>query len=293
MNLLRSNNLPYLFLLPGLALVMAFNFIPFIDTIIISFKNTKTILPNEYFTGLKNYQKILGNVSFWHSLMITLLFTIISISLEALLGLCLGIMLNCMTRGIGVLRILILVPWIIPTVVTARIWQWMLEYNLGIVNYLLEGIGLHKVNWLGEPVVAFFSLVVVDVWKTSPFVAIIVWAGLSAVPEEIYKASVIDGANAWQRFRCITLPLVLPILGVAVLFRAIDALRIFDLVYVLTGGGPGGTTETLSVYAYKFFFYKGDFGQGSAVSVVILLLVGGFGYFYTKRSFEKKWAGDQ
>ena len=116
--------------------------------------------------------------------------------------------------------------------------------------------------------------------------AVIVLAGLSAIPQEIFKASVVDGANNWQRFRFITLPLLLPILGVAILFRAIDALRIFDLVYVLTGGGPGGSTETLSVYAYKLFFYKGDFGQGAATSVIILLLVAGFGYFYTKKTFE-------
>ena len=187
----------------------------------------------------------------------------------------------------NLLRILILVPWTIPTVVTAKMWQWMFDYNLGILNYLLEIIRIQRINWLGDPFLAFLSLVVADVWKTTPFVAIIVLAGLSAIPQEMYKASVIDGANSWQRLRFIVLPLLLPVLGVAILFRAIDALRIFDLVYVLTGGGPGGSTETLSVYAYKLFFYKGDFGQGAAASVIVLLLVAGFGYLYTKNLSKK------
>ena len=139
----------------------------------------------------------------------------------------------------NLLRILILVPWTIPTVVTAKMWQWMFDYNLGILNYLLEIIRIQRINWLGDPFLAFLSLVVADVWKTTPFVAIIVLAGLSAIPQEMYKASIIDGANSWQRFRFIVLPLLLPVLGVAILFRAIDALRIFDLVYVLTGGGTG------------------------------------------------------
>jgi len=286
MNLLRTKQ-PYMFLLPGIILVLAFNLIPFIDTLITSFKNTKLILPEERFAGFDNYQAILTHSRFWYSLFITLSFTFVSISLEAVLGLCLGLMMNRLSPVNNFLRILILIPWTIPTVVTAKIWQWMFDYNLGILNYLFEVAGIHQINWLGKPFLAFFSLVIADVWKTAPFVAVIVLAGLSAIPQEIYKAAVVDGASNWQRFRFITLPLLLPILGVAILFRAIDALRIFDLVYVLTGGGPGGSTETLSVYAYKLFFYKGDFGQGAATSVIILFLVAGFGYFYTKKSFAQ------
>src|SRR3990172_2863418 len=285
MNLLRTKQ-PYMFLLPGIILVLAFNFIPFIDTLILSFKNARLILPEERFAGFDNYQAILTHSRFWRSLFVTLSFTFVSISLEAILGLCLGLMMNRLSPVNNFLRVLILIPWTIPTVVTAKIWQWMFDYNLGILNYLFEITGIHRINWLGDPFLAFLSLVVADVWKTAPFVAVIVLAGLSAIPQEICKASVVDGANSWQRFRFITLPLLLPILGVAILFRAIDALRIFDLVYVLTGGGPGGSTETLSVYAYKLFFYKGDFVQGAATSVIILLLVAGFGYFYTKKTFE-------
>lgn len=284
---LPKTKLAYLFLLPGILLILAFSFIPFVDTIITSFQSAKLILPKERFAGFDNYQDIVIDTRFWYSLFITLFYTFVSICLEAILGLCFALIMNRLSPGSSFLRILILIPWAIPTVVTARIWQWMFDYNLGIINYLFETLGLHRIHWLGKPFLAFFSIVIADAWKTAPFVAIIVLAGLSAIPQEIYKASAIDGANSWQRFRYITLPLILPIVGVAIMFRAIDALRIFDLVYVLTGGGPGGSTETLSVYAYKLFFYKGDFGQGSATSVIILLLVAGFGYFYTKKSFEE------
>ncbi|GJQ49580.1 trehalose/maltose transport system permease protein MalF [Candidatus Kuenenia stuttgartiensis] len=285
--ILQRNRFPYFCLIPGLVLVALFSLFPFIDTLVLSFKNSKTILPDETFNGFHNYKVLVSYSRFWHALFFTLLFTFVSISLEAIVGLCFGLMLNLISEKKGFLRIFILIPWIIPTVVTARMWQWMLDYNLGILNYLLGIIEIGRINWLGNSFVAFLSLVMADVWKTSPFVAIIVWAGLSAIPREIYKASIIDGANSWQSFRYITLPLILPILGVAVLFRAIDTLRIFDLVYVLTGGGPGGATETLSVYSYRLFFYKGDFGQGAAASVFILLLVAGFSYFYMKKSFGK------
>lgn len=270
-----------------MALLMVFSFLPFIDTLFISFKNAKLILPRERFSGLTNYLAILTDSRFWRSLSVTLLYTLVSTCIEATMGLCIGILMYRVSPGNSFLRILIFIPWVIPTVVTARIWQWMFDYNLGIINYFLEVLAIKRTNWLGDPFLAFLSLIIADVWKTTPFVAIIILAGLSAIPPEIYQSSIIDGASSWQRFRFITLPLILPVLGVAILFRAIDALRIFDLVYVLTGGGPGGSTETLSVYAYKLFFYKGDFGQGAATSVIIMFLVAGFSYFYTKKSFTE------
>lgn len=133
----------------------------------------------------------------------------------------------------------------------------MFDYNLGIINYLFLYFGIPRMNWFGQPLMAFFSIVLADVWKTAPFVAVIVLAGLSAIPQEMYKASVIDGANSWQRFRYITLPLLLPVLGVAILFRAIDALRIFDLVYVLTGGGPGAQPKHYLYMPTNSFFIRG------------------------------------
>src|SRR3972149_1108276 len=192
MNLLRTKQ-PYMFLLPGIILVLAFNLIPFIDTLITSFKNAKLILPEERFAGFDNYQAILTPSRFWRSLFVTLLFTFVSISLEAVLGICLGLMMNRLSPVNNFLRVLILIPWTIPTVVTAKIWQWMFDYNLGILNYLLEIIGIHRINWLGKPFLAFFSIAIVDVWKTAPFVAIIVLAGLFALSQEGYPGTVIHG----------------------------------------------------------------------------------------------------
>lgn len=162
MNSVRTK-LPYLFLLPGVTLVIAFNFIPFINTLAISFKNSKLILPGESFTGFHNYQVILSNTRFWYSLFITLSFTIVSICLEAILGLCLGLMMNRISPGNNFFRICILIPWTIPTVVTAKIWQWMFDYNLGIINYLLEVPGMTRINWIGNSFLAFFSIVIADV----------------------------------------------------------------------------------------------------------------------------------
>lgn len=183
----QRTKLPYLFLLPGAMLLIAFHFVPFINTLTLSFKNSKLIRSEETFTGFHNYQVILTNTRFWYSLFITLSFTIVSICLEAVLGLCLGLMMNRLSPGNSFFRICILIPWTIPTVVTARIWQWMFDYNLGIINYLLELLGIIRINWLGNPSLAFFSLIIADVWKTAPFVAIIVLAGLSAIPQEYIR----------------------------------------------------------------------------------------------------------
>src|SRR3989304_7541535 len=206
MNLLRSKH-PHMVFPPGIILVLAFNLIPFIDTLITSFKNAKLILPEERFAGFDNYQAILTPSRFWYSLFITLSFTFVSISLEAVLGLCLGLMMNRLSPVNNFLRILILIPWTIPTVVTAKIWQWMFDYNLGILNYLFEVAGIHQINWLGKPFLAFFSLVIADVWKTAPFVAVIVMAGVFAISQENFKGSVFGGANNWGGVGFFTPPL--------------------------------------------------------------------------------------
>jgi multiple sugar transport system permease protein len=154
-------------------------------------------------------------------------------------------------------------------------WEWILNPDFGLLNYLLQQIGLlsSPLNWLGDRVLAMHALILADVWKTSPFVALILLAGLQMIPEEVYEAARVDGAGRWQIFRRITVPLLLPFILIVLLFRTLDAFRIFDLVYVLTGGGPANTTETLSLYAYKLLFQTLQFGYGSAVAVVTFLTV--------------------
>lgn len=262
----------YLFNLPIIFFAIAFFVVPIVGTIVTSFFQDVTFLPRK-FIGLSNYKQLSSDPYFWQSGRFTILFVLVSVTLELALGMIFALILNEKFRLRGLLRVAILIPWAIPIAISARIWQLIYNYSYGLFNFLAIQLGITTapINWLGTPIAAFFALVISDVWKTVPFMTIILLTGLSAIPEILYKQAMVDGCNFYQRFRYITLPLLKPVVIVALLFRTIDALRIFDLVYVLTGGGPGGTTNSLSLYAYNYFL-TGDFGYGSAVSVVIFLL---------------------
>jgi multiple sugar transport system permease protein len=186
------------------------------------------------------------------------------------LGLAVALLLNRLFRGRGLMRAVVLVPWAIPTVVSARMWEWMYNSDFGIFNYFLGT----QINWLGDPFWAMNAAIFMDVWKTTPFVALLLTAGLQVIPRELYAAARLDGAAAWAGFRRITLPLLWPTMLVVLLFRTLDAFRVFDAIYVLTGGGPANTTETLSIYAYKSLFQTLQFGYGSAIAVIVFLCVG-------------------
>lgn len=157
-------------------------------------------------------------------------------------------------------------------------WEWIYNTDLGILNYIL---GM-KINWLGGPFMAINAAIFMDVWKTTPFVAILIMAGLKVIPQDLYNAAKVDGAGSWAIFRRITIPLLKPVILILLIFRTLDAFRVFDAVYVLTGGGPANTTETLSIYAYKVLFQTLQFGYGSALSVVVFLCIGGISLFYIK-----------
>ncbi|MGC9337701.1 MAG: carbohydrate ABC transporter permease [Candidatus Cloacimonadia bacterium] len=262
----------YLFNLPIIFFAIAFFVVPIVGTIVTSFFQDVTFLPRK-FIGLSNYKQLSSDPYFWQSGRFTILFVLVSVTLELVLGMIFALILNEKFRLRGLLRVSILIPWAIPIAISARIWQLIYNYSYGLFNFLTIQLGITTapINWLGTPIAAFFAIVISDVWKTVPFMTIILLTGLSAIPEVLYKQAMVDGCNFYQRFRYITLPLLKPVVIVALLFRTIDALRIFDLVYVLTGGGPGGTTNSLSLYAYNYFL-TGDFGYGSAVSVVIFLL---------------------
>jgi multiple sugar transport system permease protein len=215
---------------------------------------------------------------FWNALGNTVYFTGVSVFLELLLGLLIALLLNRAFRFKGLTRAAVLLPWAIPTVVSARMWEWMYNTDFGILNHLLGT----KVNWLGSPVWALNAAVFMDVWKTTPFVIILLMAGLQVIPQELYQAARIDGAGSGARFRRITLPLLKPVILVVLIFRTLDAFRVFDAIYVLTGGGPANASETLSIYAYKILFQTLQFGYGSAVSVVVFLCVGFISVFYIR-----------
>jgi multiple sugar transport system permease protein len=262
----------YVFILPLLLFMLGMIFLPVVGTFWTSLFRDVGFLPRR-FLGFANYKKLLGDLYFWQSAKFTLLFALVSVALEMVLGTIFALLLNEKLPLRGLFRASILIPWAIPVAISARIWELIYSYNYGLANFLLLKIGIcsRPINWLGSSAGAFFSLLLADIWKTTPFVTIILLAGLQAIPEELYEQAKVDGTNFYQRFLKITLPLLKPIFLVAILFRTIDALRIFDLVYVLTHGGPGGATTSLSLYGYKFFLTS-DFGYGSAVSVVCFLI---------------------
>jgi multiple sugar transport system permease protein len=227
------------------------------------------------FAGLGNYAEALGSPRFWNSVIDTLIFTVSSVFFEFLIGLGFALLMNQAFRGRGVTRATILVPWVIPTVIAAQMWFFMFNVTPGFVNSVL---GLGDFNWLGQPGWAMFSIVFADVWKTAPFVALLLLAGLQTIPGEVYESGRVDGASTWQRFIHITMPLLKPAILVALLFRTTDALRMFDLAAVMTGGAF--RTESLSILVQRFVVQTPDPGLGSALSTLTFLLVLGVGVVF-------------
>jgi multiple sugar transport system permease protein len=264
-----NNKEAIIYNMPLILTAVVFILIPVIGTIITSLFRDVTFLPAK-FLGVENYKRLFTDQFFRQSMRFTFLFVMVTTALEISIGLVFALVLNEIKRGKGILLASILIPWAIPVSISSRVWEMIYNYDYGILNFLMlrTGIFTLPVNWLGSSAGAFFSLVLADVWKTTPFVTIIILAGLATIPLELYYQSMIDGANFVRRFFDVTLPLLKPFLIVALLFRTIDAIRVFDIVYVLTGGGPGGSTAPLSLYAYKYYL-TGDFGYGSAVSVIV------------------------
>ncbi len=262
----------WFFIFPLLLVVGIFILLPVIGTFYNSFFLDVSYLPKK-FVGLKNYVNLLSSPDFWQALKFTFAYAAAAVSLEAVFGVLFALLLNEVFIGRGFLRVVILIPWAIPTIVSARTWQLIYEYNYGVMNYLVVTLGIapERINWMGTEFGAFWALVFADVWKTTPFVVLILLAGLQAIPEDLYQQAKVDGAGMFRRFYKITLPLLMPVLVISLIFRTIDSLRMFDLVYVLTGGGPGGSTRTLSYLGYEAFA-NDSFGMGSTISVITFLL---------------------
>ena len=246
------------------------------------------------FSGFTNYSRMLGDGRFWQTLQNTTVFTVASVSLELLLGMAIALILNQSFRGRGIVRTIAIIPWALPTAVMGLAWAWIFNDQYGVVNDILLRLGLIDtgINWLGNPTLAMVALVIADVWKTTPFISIILLAGLQSIPEDIYEAHSLDGANAWQSFYQITLPLLMPQILISLLFRFAQSFGIFDLVQVMTGGGPAGATETVSIYIYSTVMRYLDFGYGAALVVVnflILISVVGIATFYFLRGRSDRY----
>lgn len=272
-------------LLPCFCFMALFAFYPIVHSFYLSLHRIILSLPelSHPFVWFENYHQLLGDRVALRSLSNTLLFVFISTFFELLLGLVIALAINRQFRGRGAVRAAVLVPWAIPTVVASQMWRFMANDNYGLFNYMLYGrdIFLYQA-WLADPTYAFGTIIVADVWKTSCFAALIILAGLQTIPDELYEAARIDGATAWQRFRRITLPLLRPALLIALLFRTMDAFRVFDLVFVMTQGGPADATNVLQFYGYKKMFAEGLMGYGATISVLVFLVTLTVSIFYIK-----------
>lgn len=226
------------------------------------------------FVGLDNYVELLSDPRFRGAVARTAFFVAVTVPVELALGLVLALGLDRISRGRGLARVLVLLPWAVPTAVAALVWRFMFEGEGGVANEMLTDLGLlgDPLIWFAGSTSAWVPILLADVWKMTPFVALLLLAGLQNIPRSLYEASRMDGAGAWQRFRHVTLPLLRPALLVALLFRTLDALRVFDLVYVLTGGGPGTATEPISLFAFDALLRNLRFGYGSAVSMSVFLM---------------------
>ena len=227
------------------------------------------------FIGLRNYANIVSNPDFWATVGRTLYFTVGSTALELILGMGLALLLNAPVKARWLFRAIVVLPWALPTVVNGAMWRGVLSAQYGSLNALLTQlhiIGDYQ-SWLGTPTSALNMLVLADVWKTTPLVAFFLLTGLQSIPTEVYESVQVDGAGAWRSFRSITLPLLIPSISVVLVLRTIDAFKVFDLVYVLTGGGPANGTQTIAYFTYVQAFSDQRFGYGSALAEVIVVCI--------------------
>jgi len=278
----------FIFLLPAFIAVGVFLYYPLIQTLIYSFFKMQRTMDwlHSDFVGLKNYVTVLTSQAFRNSFLFTVYFTVVSVVLEIGLGLGMAMAtFSVSSRLRGVLRAILVVPWAIPPVVSAMLWKWLYHPDAGLFGYLVQLTGLtdSPPQFLTNPTLAVHSIILADVWKNSSIMGILMLGGLAAISKDVYDASKVDGARAWFRFRRVTLPLLLPTILVCLLFRSLEAFRMFELSFALTGGGPGTTTDTLSTFAYKYFFTYTKFGVGSSYAMVIFAIVTALAIVYVSR----------
>lgn len=281
-----------LLLVPTIVAVGAISLAPIAITFIQAFRNTTLSVQSDEFTGMANISRLFADDVFRQAWWNTIRFVGVATLAETILGVAFALVLHRQFAGRGMVRAAILIPWVIPTVVTSRIFEWMFDGEIGVVNFMLTTLGLvsDNVNFLGSESTALTTLIFADVWKTTPFMTLLVLAALQSVSAEVSESASLDGAGPWRIFWDIRLPIIAPALLVAALIRALDTFRVFDLVYILTGGGPANSTEVLSTYAYKLLFSGLEFGYGSTVvsamfltEVVVAII---FGLFIVRR-FKK------
>ena len=278
----RQTRIGWVLLIPALLVVALVAIYPLGTTIYYSFTNQEFlqgIEPTKW-VGLENYRTLWHDTIFRNAVWETIKFTLITVGFEFVLGMIIALVVNSSFKGRGAMRAVMLVPWAIPTVVAAQMWKWMFDDVYGVIND--AGVRLHILShshaWISEPSTALASVCAVDIWKTTPFVALLLLAGLQVIPGDLYEAASVDGASKLQQFWRITLPLLRPAILVALIFRTLDALRVFDVFYVFFGNRPD--TQTMAIYAQSTIVGDGHVGYGSAISVAIFLIIAVFVIIY-------------
>lgn len=266
-----DRRLGYMLVAPVVLLLLLVTAYPLVYNLWNSFHEVNLGIANspEPWVGVHNYSAMFSSPEWTDSLWKTAAFTAASVFLETIAALGLALMLHRKFPGRGLLRAAILIPWAVPTVVSAELWRTMVDPRAGFVNYIL---GTPHITWLNGIWTSWIVIVVADAWKNVPFMAIILLAGLQVIPNEVYEAARMDGATAWQSFRRMTLPLLKPALSVALIFRTLQAFLVFDVIYILTGGGPGTSTQTLSYLNWRTFLIETNFGFGGAMSIMLVLM---------------------
>ena len=272
-NIGRVGNYPLYMVLPAVIVLLLLTIYPFIYLIYVSL-HIWPISPNlpKIFLGFGQFTYLFSDPSFIESMQVTISLTVVGVSLQISLGTLLAILLSTKTKFINYFTLPFMIPVFIAPVVVGLIWKFMFNYDLGILNYLLNVIGLESINWLGTTTTAFWSVVLIDTWQWTPFTTLIIKAGLDSVDPTPQEAAYVDGANRFQIFRFVTFPTIAPIFTVALLFRTLDAFKAFDIIYVVTRGGPGGSTYVLGYNIWKTAFYQNQLGLSAAMSVIMIII---------------------
>jgi multiple sugar transport system permease protein len=267
-----EKNIKYWFVMPSIIYLVVLSIFPLIFSLYLVFSTWQPGSGGIKFVGLRNLKTLVTDDRFWHSLWLIIVVVVIAVGLELVLGLGLALLLRADIRGKQFFRVAISIPILLTPIALSFTWRLMFDYTRGPINYFLNVLGLPSVMWLGSSKWALASIILVDIWQWTPFIALVLLAALESQNMELYEAAVVDGASEWHLLRYLAIPLLAPIIITVSLLRALDAMKIFDTVYVLTGGGPGTSTEVITLYAYSAHFRTFNMGYMSAISWVLLIM---------------------
>lgn len=282
-NNIYPNKYLYYYLTPAVVMLVALCAFPLLVLIYNSFTDMSMVKPVTNFVGLRNFRKLLTNPDFWNRFVTTMKYVVSAVVIEMVLGFTIALLFQIKLRAKKILRLIIIIPMVAAPVAMCFLWTIMFNPKMGVLNYLLSLINIPPQMWTSSPDTALFSVILVEIWMNTPFVFLLVSSGMTALPQELFEAAVMDGAGFWQMLRKMLLPLLSPVLSIAFLFRLQDSFKVFDIIYVLTGGGPGTATETMNISIYKTAFQYSRIGSASAQALLLYIFVFAMSYFIIKR----------